>query len=210
MSNKKKNIMELMVVNKLITQAQLGEAIEYQKKHGGRLSAAAIRKGIISEEKYLAFLGKKYKMSPVNLDNFEVTQKLMRIIPENIARKYNIVPVSEIGETLVVALSDPTNQATIDELKFYTKRKIKPVLAGEFAIKKTIDSAYMVKDKMDNVAKLVKVDTAGTLELSSRKAHDMSKDEGVAIIKFINAMILQAINLELMVYFRRKLDLMLV
>lgn len=194
MAKNSKSDMELMVVNKLITKEQLGEAMDHQRKHGGSISAALIKKGFVNEEKYLAFQAKKYNLSTINLDNYEVDPKLLKLIPQNLARKYNVVPVSIVGNALVVAISDPSNQAMLDELKFVTKRTVKAVLAGEGAISKAIEKFYLVREKMDSVAKQIKVDVSGDIEMSSRKAFDVTKDDNVPIVKFINTMILQAVK----------------
>ena len=81
-------------------------------------------------------------------------------------------------------------------MKFYTKKNIKPVLAGELAISKAIEKAYLVTEKMDQVLDDIKIlKGEGGIESSARKAFDLSQDDGASITRFVNTMILQALKL---------------
>jgi len=192
---KSKNVGELLVINNRISQSQLVEAMEFQRSNGGRLSNAIIKKGFMREDELTRFMGENFKMTPVKLDQFVISRELTKLVPENIARKHNVIPIQLVGDTLIVAISDPTNKSLMDELRFYTKKKIKPVLSGEMAITKAIDKAYLVSEKMDEIIKSVKISTDETgIELTARKAIDVTRDDGSPIVKFVNSMILEAIK----------------
>ena len=70
----------------------------------------------------------------------------MKLIPEDVAQKYQILPVSRTGSTLVVAMADPSNIFAIDDIKFLTGYNVEPLVASDASIKNTIDKLYEAPD----------------------------------------------------------------
>ncbi|HEY6873433.1 MAG TPA: type IV-A pilus assembly ATPase PilB [Geobacteraceae bacterium] len=135
---------ELLVKNNLITKEQLAKALDEQKESGGqlRLGTILIKNGLISEPDLTSFLSKQYGVPSINLADFEIDPAVIKIIPAEIGKKYQIVPVNRAGSTLIVAMSDPSNIFAIDDIKFMTGYNVEVVVASETAIKAAIDKYY--------------------------------------------------------------------
>ncbi|OGP61284.1 MAG: type II secretion system protein GspE [Deltaproteobacteria bacterium RBG_13_61_14] len=133
---------ELLVRDNLITPVQLQQALEEQKRHGGRLGANLTRMGFIKEEELTEFLSKQYGVPSINLSEFEIEDQVVRLIPEEVAQKHQVIAINRAGSTLIVAMADPSNIFAIDDIKFLTGYNIEVVVAPENAIKEAIDRYY--------------------------------------------------------------------
>src|SRR5215217_8658534 len=99
---------EILVRENLITSQQLREALEYQRISGGRLGANLVKLGIISDDVITAVLSRQYGVPSINLDLFQIEPDVIRLISQEVARKYSILPISKMGPTLTLAMADPT------------------------------------------------------------------------------------------------------
>ena len=85
---------DLMVKDNLINPTQLTQALEYQKKNGGRLGSCLVKLGFVSDENVTTFLSRQYGVPCINLSYFEVDPEVVRLVPEHTARRYEIVPLA--------------------------------------------------------------------------------------------------------------------
>ena len=122
----------------LISQKQLDEALDVQKKEGGRLGYILTRLGFVNDEEVTSLLSRQYGIPAVNLEHFEISQDVLKRVPVEVAQRYAIIPLSRTGSTLTVAIADPTNIFALDDLKFITNLNIEPVVASEFSIRQSI------------------------------------------------------------------------
>ncbi len=137
---------EILVREKLITPQQLQEAIEHQRKNGGRLGTSLVRLGFVSEEVIADVLSRQYGVQTINLDLYEIEEDVLRLVPYEVAKKFMVIPVSRKGATLVLAMADPTNVFALDDIKFMTGLNIEPVIAMEASINKAIERYYVSKE----------------------------------------------------------------
>ncbi len=133
---------QLLLKSNLISEMQLKEALELQKKEGGRLGTNLIKLGYITEEKLVAFLSKQWGIPAINLNDYKIDPSILKLVPLEIARKYLIIPVARVGATLTIAMSDPSNVFVIDDIKFMTGYNVEAVVAGETAILNAITTYY--------------------------------------------------------------------
>jgi len=133
---------ELLVRDNLISPVQLQQALEEQKKKGGRLGANLTRLGFINEEELADFLSKQYEVPSINLADFEIDTEVISAVPEEQARKHNLIPINRAGATLVVAMADPSNMFAISDIEFLTGFKVEVVVAPENSIAEAIDRYY--------------------------------------------------------------------
>ena len=149
---------ELLVKSKLITQDQLDEALKAQKEKGGKLGEALTGLGFVTEQDITEVLSQQFGVPAIDLEHFEIDENVAKIIPPDISRKYQVMPVSRTGATLTVAMADPTNVFAIDDIKFLTGYNVEPVIASETAIQAAIDNYYgtshavELKKVMDDIA----------------------------------------------------------
>ncbi len=133
---------EFLVKSSLITHDQLEKALDEQKQTGGRVGEHLIRLGFVTEEDILDCLSQQYGVPSINLRHFEIDESIIRLIPADVARKYQFIPVSKTGATLTVAMSDPTNVFAMDDITFITGYRVEPVVASEEALREAIDRYY--------------------------------------------------------------------
>jgi len=133
---------ELLVRENYITAADLQQALEEQKKHGGRLGANLTRLGLIQEEELADFLSKQFGVPSINLSEVEIDREVINLVSEELARKHSLIPITRAGPTLVVAMADPSNMFAVGDLEFYAGFKVDVVVAPENAINEAIDKYY--------------------------------------------------------------------
>ena len=133
---------ELLLKEKRITAEQLQDALTYQRQHGGKLGANLVKLGYVKDEEITALLSKQYGVPSIALAEFEIDPAVIKLVPAETARKYQIVPLSRAGATLTIAMTDPTNVFAMDDLKFMTGYNVEPVVASETAVLDSIDKYY--------------------------------------------------------------------
>jgi type IV pilus assembly protein PilB len=133
---------ELLTKASLISQDQLKEALKAQKETGGKLGETLIKLGFVSEEDITECLSQQFGVPSINLAHFEIDSTVIKLIPSEVARKYNILPVNKTGATITIAMADPTNVFAMDDIKFMTGYNVEPVVASELGIKAAIDNYY--------------------------------------------------------------------
>ncbi len=137
---------ELLLREKLISPEQLKKAIDEQKKSGGRLGYNLTKLGYITEKDLTAFLSRQYGIPTIDLATQEIDREIIKLIPEDVAQKYQVIPISRTGSTLVVAMADPSNIFAIDDIKFLTGYNVEPLVASDAAIKSAIEKLYEAPD----------------------------------------------------------------
>lgn len=146
MSVKERKLGELLLRSQIVTGAQLEAARNEQRKTGGRLSGQLTKLGYVREQDMTNFLSRQFGVPSVHLDEVqEIGEDLLKLIPRDKAVKHSCLPINRVGQTLVVAMSDPTDMFAIDDLKFMTGYNIEVVVAGEQAILGAIDRFYAKK-----------------------------------------------------------------
>ena len=133
---------DILVGESLVTIAQLSEALEEQRKNGGRLGSCLVRLGHISEETITAVLSKQYGVPCINLAHFETDPDVAGLLSRDIADRYQALPLSQLGSTLTIAMVDPTNVIALDELKFITGMNIQPLVVSESQLKEAIRKQF--------------------------------------------------------------------
>jgi type IV pilus assembly protein PilB len=133
---------ELLLKENMVSPQQLQEALNHQKMNGGKLGKAFVSLGFVKDEEITSLLSRQYGVPSINLDHFEVDPAIIKIIPAETARKYQVLPLSRSGATLTIAMADPTNVFAMDDIKFMTGYNVEPVVASEGALEDSIDRYY--------------------------------------------------------------------
>jgi type IV pilus assembly protein PilB len=193
-------LLELLVKENLLTQDQAAKAIADQRRSGERLATVLTRLAFIGEEDLLDFLSRKYGIPVINLGRVEVDPDILRLVRKEIVQKYQVFPVRKVGNTLTLALSDPTVVLAIDDVQFATGLHVIPVLAAESAIRAAIDHNY--SSGVEDIKKLIDQEATGidsNLELVDKGSKvdiaELGREaEEAPTIRFVNLIIADAIR----------------
>jgi type IV pilus assembly protein PilB len=196
---------ELLIKAKLITADQLTEALKHQKDSGMKLGEALVRLGFVTEEDITETLSAQFGVPSINLTHFEIDPNVLKLVPADVARKYNILPVNKTGATLTIAMSDPTNVFAMDDIKFMTGYNVEPVVASEIALQRSIDKHYgashalELKKVMEEMSQTETADTnLEVLEEEAEEAIDLEKlvEEGeeAPVVRLVNIILTDAIK----------------
>ncbi len=192
---------ELLVKENLITDEQLKQALDHQRQHGGRLGTSVVKLGFITDDEITAVLSRQYGVPSINLKSYEVDSQVIKLIPQETAQRYQIVPLSRVGSTLTIAMVDPTNVFAMDDIKFMTGFNVEPVVASESAIREAIEKFYGGASAEEELDKVMK-DLAGPeadLELQGEEEElslqQLEKAaEEAPIIKLVNLILTDAVK----------------
>ncbi|MDQ1708495.1 MAG: type pilus assembly protein PilB [Pyrinomonadaceae bacterium] len=133
---------EILVRENLISPQHLREALDYQREHGGRLGFNLVKLGLVSDDMITAVLSRQYGIPSVNLELFQIDPQVLHLIPQEVAQKYSVLPLSRVGASLTLAMVDPTNVFAMDDVKFMTGLNVEPVVVAEASIQQAISKYY--------------------------------------------------------------------
>jgi type IV pilus assembly protein PilB len=189
---------ELLVRENLISLQQLQKAQEEQRKTGGRIGSLLVKHGAIAEGDLTNFLSKQYGVPAISLNDFEVDEEVLKLVPKATAEKHQVVPVNRAGSSLIVAMTDPSNIFAIDDLKFLTGYNVEVVVASEQAIREAIERYYAEKGPdLDEVMQGFDDSEVALVESDddAASAVDLEKSaEEAPVVKLVNLILLDAIK----------------
>jgi len=137
-----KRLGDLLVSVGLISDEQLQYALQIQKETGERLGSALISSGIITEAQLIEALEVQLGVEFIDLSNVIISPELANVVPRNLAKKHNVVPVRQEKDELFLAMSDPLNYPAIEDIKHATKLKVIPMIAPASSVDRAISSLY--------------------------------------------------------------------
>ncbi|MDD5660951.1 MAG: ATPase, T2SS/T4P/T4SS family [Candidatus Omnitrophica bacterium] len=196
----KDRLTEILINNKLITVEQLEQALKVQTTKGGKLSDIIIELKFIKENELITTLSEGLGLPLIDLKRFKIDLDIVKIIPVDIARHYQIIPVSKMGDTITLAMADPLNIFAIDHVQSLTGFKINPIISSVQDINQTIELSYpdTAKGIIDD---LVKEMTVSSIELVKEEKDVLPSDQELSrisheapVIKIVNMILEESIK----------------
>src|SRR6266850_827628 len=193
---------EILVKESLITQDQLQKALEFQRANGGKLGSCLTKMGFITDDDITGVLSRQYGVPSINLKYYEIDPNVIKLIPQDTASRYQVIPLSRVGSVLTIAMTDPTNVFAMDDIKFMTGFNVEPVVASESAIGDAITRFYggsaSNHEELSNLMKDL-VDEDNELELAAEESEmDLASLEKAAeeapIIKLVNLILTDSVK----------------
>ena len=193
-------LIDLLVREGHITREQLDRANREQKSNGATVTYHLVKLGFIKEVDLVKVIARQSRMPAVDLSKFEVDQKIVRLVPADVATKHLVLPLKRDGRTLTVAVCDPSNLGILEDLKFITRYDIFPVFAGEFTLRNLIEKVYDTGDSamaslLEEVAGL-----EGDIEVVEEQNDEVSaaalaaQVDDAPVVKLINAILTDAVK----------------
>jgi type IV pilus assembly protein PilB len=192
-------IADTLIADGLLTQKQLSEVVESQKKSGGRLLKLLLERQFVTEQDMMVSMARCLKTPPVNLVKMHVPQDVVELIPKDMALSYKMVAVARLGKKLYIAMADPLNVLAMDDLRrVRPNMEIIPLISTEKAVADFLNNAHtQVGGGIDAILKDVDV---SDVELAKDKQEEINLDRLVEsseegpVIKLVNLMLVQAIK----------------
>jgi type IV pilus assembly protein PilB len=193
---------DLLVKEKIITPEQLEQASKAQKEQNCRLGSALVKLGFLTDEDVTNFLSRQYGVPAINLSYFEIDPAVVKLIPFETAKRYQILPLSRVGASLTIAMVDPTNVFAMDDIKFMTGFNIEPVVASESSILAGIDKSYGTGGKeedletvMQSMSEMSESDIEVQAEEQEMELSQLEKAADEApVVKLVNLVLTDAVK----------------
>lgn len=141
-SQRLQNLADELVAEGLISKDQLAVAKVTQRNLGGDLSRILIKKRFISEKDLVKFIKDKLNVPEVSLKECQIEPAVIKLVPQSLAQKYGLFPLFKKDDVLTVAMADPLDVFSLDNIRSVVKCKVRPVLAKKAEINEAIDTHY--------------------------------------------------------------------
>ena len=133
---------ELLLAAGTITQEELDRGLALQKEQKGRLGEVLIKNGIITEDELIEALQMQLGIEYIDLSKINIPTELAGIVPKNIAKQYQVVPVRIVKDEIYLAMSDPLNFYAIEEVRKAVRKRVVPMVAQAAQVERAIQVLY--------------------------------------------------------------------
>src|SRR5213083_1461064 len=195
---------DLLVAEGLVKQEELQRALAEQKGTTEKLGSVLVRLKLVNEEQLTGFLSRQYGIPSITLSQLDIDPGILRLVPPQIAKKYEVLFRSRAANTLTLAMADPTNVFALDDVSFMTNLQVQPVVASQAAIRRAIERNYenqgaaitevlteLAEDQVSNVEVVDDdEDSGGKVDVFELKE---SADEA-PVVKLVNMVLVDAIQ----------------
>ncbi len=203
LTSSREELGSLLVEEGFITPRQLDKAMSKAESSGDNLQKVLISMGFVTEKDVVETLGAKMGVDFVDLDSMQLDPDLARLIPEDLARRYKVVPIAQDdANRLTLAMMDPRDVIATDDISLITGFNIHPVIATEEAILKSINQQYGVTDlvEVEETVKDISAQDFGNMDFEDDMDEEIALDklkemvDEAPIVRVVNLIISQAIN----------------
>ena len=140
-----KQLGELLIERGIITHDQLNLAIEYQKKQKILLGEVLVEMKFATEKDIAQALTSQYGFPYLPLASYEIDTEVIRAVPEDVCRKFCLIPIDKIGKSLTLAMSNPLNIQAVEDVELITGCTVQAFVGTSSDIKQAIDKNYNSK-----------------------------------------------------------------
>ena len=196
---KRKKFTDYLIEQKALSQEDLDKVLEVHKKRVGSLVELFIKLGYLKEVQLVDILSGYLSIPPVRVLNLNISQEILNLVPERIARDYQVLPIGKIGDTLTLAMGDPLNVLIIDDIKKITKCEVNPVIALFSEIKEAITNCY-VQEPAESIEEIIEGEAIESIKYIKDEKKEVTQEEIIRsaeeapILKFTNRFLKVAVE----------------
>ncbi|HEY3323131.1 MAG TPA: ATPase, T2SS/T4P/T4SS family [Planctomycetota bacterium] len=191
---------EILMDMGCVQQTDIDAALELQMNgEKKKIGEIFIDKGLATANDITSALAEQFNMEMVDLQGLDVAKNVIDMVPQELCREHHIVPIDMFDGVLTVAISDPLDLESLENIRFVINNQVEPVLATREAIDAAIEKYYgggdSLKDQIVNLSQthlsdLAIVDTEGIKEDAER----ITDDDDAPVIKLVTLLITQAVQ----------------
>ena len=188
---------DMLVQSGLISKDQLDKALSEQKSSGAKLGSSLIKLGFITEDAITQFLGKQLNLPTVNLSTAELDPQVLKLIPPEIAQKFQVMPIKKTGRTLFLAMSNAADVFIMEQISFLTGMEVKPVVCAETSLEKALDKYYGSTTRAAALKSVEQEIAAEDMELVDKDIEEVASQadiESTPVVKLVNSIVIDAIK----------------
>ena len=194
---------QTLLAERMLTESQLQRAQEQSRRNGAALQKMIIDLGFVTERELVEALGRRLGVGFVDLDHITLDVELTRLVPENLAKRYQVFPVAQQANRLTLAMADPMNVIAVDDIRLVTGFEIETLIATEGAVERVLNKVFGSTDLAptieDEIKGLQGTDIGGQFGLVEDEEEinleDLQKRmEEAPIVRMVNLIISQAIT----------------
>jgi type IV pilus assembly protein PilB len=193
-------IADVLIEDGLLLPSQLEEAVDLQKKQGGRLLKLLVDKQYVTEQDMVISMGRCLDTPPINLSKVRVPEHIQELVPKEMARQYKLAPVCKLGNKLYVAMADPLNVLALDDLRQRTKLEIVAMITTERAVTEALSGVGNASSAMDQVLRDAANMEGSSVEEVKQAREEIDLDrlavesEDAPVVKIVNLILVQALK----------------
>ncbi|HOU53735.1 MAG TPA: type IV-A pilus assembly ATPase PilB [Myxococcota bacterium] len=192
---------ELLLREKLINLSQLQDAQRVQQD-GENLGYTLAKLGYLEESHLISFLSRQYGVPSINLDEADVSEEAVKLVPREVAERHVLMPIMRQGSTLIVAMSDPGNIYAMDDLKFLTGLNVEVLVASETSIRKAIERYYGTTQHDERLKSLFEEiegeEEPGRIDVVKDEQVDLTElakaTEEAPVVRLVNMILVDAVK----------------
>jgi len=193
---KRKRLGDMLVDEKLLSPAELTEALAGQRDSGSHLGDYLINKGIVSENQIIDLLSEQLQIRKFDAKDFEITTDLAKLIPNDMANKYNIVPLAKDDFIMTVTTPDPMNVEALDFIEKFCDIELEPLICSHSQFNLLSNGIYGIRSEVGEILGDIEPEIEKSTELPQlnkiKDLHDAADD--APVIRLVNSILRQAVN----------------
>ena len=147
----KKTVGEILVDKSWVNEDQVKKGLDYSNANHCKIGEALVNLSFATQEQITRALAIHFQLPFANLSKHEIPQTLIERVPKDVALEHKIVPVAQKGRTLIIAMSDPLDFFTLDNLKFILNTEVDCALATPESVEEALDEYYRLTGNYDDV-----------------------------------------------------------
>lgn len=183
-----------LVSEGLVTEDQLEQVKKRQKETSKSLGEVLVQMQLLTEDELISFIANQLDVPHIDLGGYIVEQEVLDKVPEQIARKYKLIPLFKVEDTITVAMANPLDVFALDQIKMQVGLEVDPALATEESITRAIEEYYGGSRAIDEVMEDV-AESRFDLEEEEIEGEKLERiSEQAPIVKLVNKIISEAVK----------------
>ncbi len=194
-------LIDLLVKDEIISEDDVGKAQDIREREGGKVENILVERGFVDADDMLSYRALALETVPIHLDNLTIPDDVLMLVPEEIATRYQLIPISHTAEMLTVAMANPLDIHAVDDIEKRTKLRVVPMISSKAGIEEAIKRSYksskeLVSDYIKKLQPGEELETIATAE--DDEIGDLASLERLAedapVVGLVNTILRQAIE----------------